>query len=47
MRHNPAAGEIIIMLRCLKVRGMAQAVGEQSNEALQPSRPRCRSCRSS
>ena len=32
MRHNAAAGEIIIMLRCLKVRGMAQAVGEQSNK---------------
>ena len=28
MRHDPAAGAIIIMLRSLKMRGMAQAVGE-------------------
>ena len=28
MRHNPAAGAIIIMLRSLQMHGMAQAVGE-------------------
>jgi hypothetical protein len=28
MRHDPAAGAIIIMLRSLKMHGMAQAVGE-------------------
>ena len=28
MRHNPAAGAIVIMLRALKMHGMAQAVGE-------------------
>jgi len=28
MRHNPAAGAVVIMLRTLKMHGMAQAVGE-------------------
>jgi len=28
MRHNPAAGAIVIMLRALKMHGMAQAVSE-------------------
>src|SRR6202167_5490398 len=28
MRHNPAAGAVVIMLRSLKMHGMAQAVGE-------------------
>src|ERR1700731_4870876 len=28
MRHNPAAGSVVIMLRSLKMHGMAQAVGE-------------------
>jgi hypothetical protein len=28
MRHNPASGAIIVMLRSLKMHGMAQAVGE-------------------
>ena len=28
MRHNPAAGAVVIMLRALKMHGMAQAVGE-------------------
>jgi len=27
MRHDPASGAIIIMLRSLKMHGMAQAVG--------------------
>ena len=26
MRHNPAAGAVVIMLRTLKMHGMAQAV---------------------
>jgi len=42
MRHNPAAGAVVIMLRTLKMHGMAQAIGELT-EAPQPSRPRCRS----
>jgi DNA replication protein DnaC len=33
MRHNPAAGAIIIMLRTLKMHGMAQAVGELTEQA--------------
>jgi hypothetical protein len=32
MRHNPAARAIIIMLRSLKVHGMAQAVGELTEQ---------------
>ena len=32
MRHNPAAGAIIIMLRSLKMHGMAQAVGELTEQ---------------
>jgi hypothetical protein len=32
MRHNPAAGAIIIMLRSLKMPGMAQAVGELTEQ---------------
>jgi hypothetical protein len=28
MRHNPAAGAVVIMLRTLKMHGMAQAIGE-------------------
>jgi hypothetical protein len=28
MRHNPASGAIVIMLKSLKMHGMAQAVGE-------------------
>jgi DNA replication protein DnaC len=32
MRHNPAAGAIIIMLRTLKMHGMAQAVGELTEQ---------------
>ena len=32
MRHNPAAGAIIIMLRTLKMHGMAQAVGDLTEQ---------------
>jgi DNA replication protein DnaC len=32
MRHNPASGAIIIMLRNLKMHGMAQAVGELTEQ---------------
>jgi DNA replication protein DnaC len=32
MRHNPAAGAIIIMLKSLKMHGMAQAVGELTEQ---------------
>jgi len=43
MRHNPAAGAVVIMLRTLKMHGMAQAVGELTEQGSRPSRPRCRS----
>src|SRR6202046_1353477 len=32
MRHNPAAGAISIMLRTLKMHGMAQALGELTEQ---------------
>jgi hypothetical protein len=32
MRHNPAAGGVAIMLRTLKMHGMAQAVGELTEQ---------------
>ena len=32
MRHNPAAGAVIIMLRTLKMHGMAQAVSELTEQ---------------
>ena len=32
MRHNPAAGAVAIMLRTLKMHGMAQAVGELTEQ---------------
>ncbi|GAJ97020.1 IS21-like element helper ATPase IstB [Rhizobium rhizogenes] len=32
MRHNPANGAIVIMLRSLKMHGMAQAVGELTEQ---------------
>lgn len=32
MRHNPASGPIVIMLRSLKMHGMAQAVGELTEQ---------------
>ena len=32
MRHNPAAGAVVIILRALKMHGMAQAVGELSEQ---------------
>ena len=32
MRHNPASGAVIIMLRSLKMHGMAQAVAELTEQ---------------
>ncbi|MBN9335868.1 MAG: ATP-binding protein, partial [Devosia sp.] len=32
MRHNPASGAIVIMLKQLKMHGMAQAVGELTEQ---------------
>ncbi len=32
MRHNPASGAIVIMLRSLKMHGMAQAVDELTQQ---------------
>jgi len=32
MRHNPAAGAVVVMLRALKMHGMAQAVGELTEQ---------------
>src|ERR1700728_4736186 len=32
MRHDPAAGALVIMLRSLKMRGMAQAVDELAQQ---------------
>jgi DNA replication protein DnaC len=32
MRHNPAAGAVVIMLRSLKMHGIAQAVGELTEQ---------------
>ncbi len=32
MRHNPASGAVVIMLRQLKMHGMAQAVGELTEQ---------------
>ena len=42
MRHNPAAGAIVIMLRSLKMHGMAQAVSdltEQGSPAFEAALP--------
>src|SRR5487761_2510474 len=42
MRHNPASGAIVIMLKSLKMHGMAQAVGElteQGSPAFEASLP--------
>ena len=33
MRHDPASGAIVIMLRSLKMHGMAQAVAELTEQA--------------
>jgi len=32
MRHNPASGALVIMLRSLKMHGMAQAIGELTEQ---------------
>ena len=47
MRHNPAAGAVVIMLRTLKMHGMAQAVGELTEQGSPALRRRCPSYRSS
>ena len=40
MRHDPASGALVIMLRSLKMHGMAQAVDELAQQgSLRPSRP--------
>ncbi len=47
MRHDPASGALVIMLRSLKMNGMAQAVAELTEQDRRPSRPPCRSSRNS
>jgi len=45
MRHDPASGAIVIMLRSLKMHGMAQAVAElteQASPAFDAAIPSCR-----
>jgi hypothetical protein len=47
MRHDPASGAIVIMLRSLKMHGMAQAVAElteQGSPAFEPPSRSCRNC---
>ena len=44
MRHNPAAGAVVIMLRALKMHGMAQAVGELAAQDSPAFEGACRSC---
>ncbi len=47
MRHDPASGAIVIMLRSLKMYGMAQAVTdliEQGDRLLKPPSRCCRNC---
>ena len=46
MRHNPAAGAVVIMLRSLKMHGMAQAVGELTEQGSPAFEAAVRSCRS-
>ena len=43
MRHNPAAGAVVIMLRTLKMHGMAQAVGELTEQGSPAKRGRVES----
>ena len=44
MRHDPAIASIVIMLRELKMHGMAQAVAELAEQVRQPSRQHSPSC---
>ena len=47
MRHDPAGAAIVIMMRSLKMPGMAQAVQdlhEQGSPAFDAAIPSCRSC---
>ncbi|CAG4929139.1 unnamed protein product [Acidocella sp. C78] len=39
MRHDPATGALVIMLRSLKMHGMAQAVDELAQQGARPSKP--------
>ena len=32
MRHDPASAAVVIMLKCLKMHGMAQAVGDLAEQ---------------
>ena len=43
MRHDPASGAVVIMLRSLKMHGMAQAVTDLIEQGAQSSRGPCRS----
>jgi hypothetical protein len=45
MRHDPAAGAIVIMLRSLKIHGMAQAVTDLAEQGPPPLRLPSRCCR--
>ncbi len=47
MRHDPASGAIIVMMRSLKMHGMAQAVTDVMEQARQPLMQQFRSCPSS
>ena len=44
MRHDPAAGAIVIMLRSLKMYGMAQAVTDLIEQGRRPLKPQSRCC---
>ena len=45
MRHDPASAAIVIMLRSLKLHGMAQAVTDLAEQGAQLLRPPSRCCR--
>ena len=45
MRHDPASGAIVIMLRSLKMHGMAQAVTDLIEQGSRPLKQPSRSCR--
>jgi hypothetical protein len=44
MRHDPASAAVVIMLRGLKMYGMAQAVGDLIEQGAPAFEPPCRSC---
>lgn len=43
MRHDPASAAVVVMLKALKMYGMAQAVGDLIEQGAQPSTLPCRS----